>query len=919
MDDTEQAQHEIMGSLRNESDLLVFISSVIEELRDSRQVAKQAVDDFPGTRPWLFEDMPASSESPSDLYLRKVRESDIVIWLVGEETSPPVTAEINTCMGAEIKLLSFHLPFDKRDTNTEKLIADAQDYATWNVVADRDKLAEHIKDALSDELVRAFRNPAPPTRNLRLKQSRSLSVSRIRDMLLSLDVEDGIATSMAEDRSVGDVLEFPNSGVHIVVGDQGSGKTLAVERLLQRAVDQAIDDSAQPMPFFVKARSLNEPLNEYADRMSQGAGISFTQGTFIAIDGIDEVGVHRANTLLKEARVYAGAYAEATVVLTTRPLPGLDLENIGKRIDMPLLNNEEAIGLLARVAGREIKPSAMFELMPDWSASIGKVSRHPLFAVMIGIEIRDSTELAIHLPSQLVSRLAQRALGRSDGSEEIVYGLLKALATKAISSGAQVPKASVSSSPYDLKLLNDSRLVTEDDGKLDFTLPIFREWFAARALIEESIVIEDVLPVSDRWFMPLSIAIVAENREFSRSLMSRLASSDPGMASLLLEEPSNNWLADDADAPVLNTAIEAGEEIYDAMESWRLGVGSLYSEIGPVGRDGRTASLGINLLGRNRIKRSWYWGGDNLPNVVADVPLQNSPNLDWPTITTQSLPKSPIWPWLMTRDILVESLSRELKAKRLALISEVALSELVWEFSLVGNLGGDLEGLLSVIRNILQSLASESVGFQFRASSGDTIRLTVGDLRRIEKHLDKLAGRGECLVSEPWPLPDRPMGSGWKWERYSGEQLLKRTNSVYSSALRIYQNMAEHWFGNFCNRLGLYRLLPVRLEGNLALPGAYDDIRLGPGLTWRSRSLHVGENSFAAFTLGDQNGAIDDRMSYFEDEANRLKTLRPESDVEYSLSVVLTVLDVFGFLPATELATRWLNDDLREVGWSKHM
>ena len=373
---------------------------------------------------------------------------------------------------------------------------------------------------------------------------------------------------------------------------------------------------------------------------------------------------------------------------------------------------------------------------------------------------------------------------------------------------------------------------------------------------------------------------------------------------------------DDADTPALDNAAETGQEIYEAMESWRLGLGDLYSEIGPVGRDGRTATLGINLVGRNIIKRSWYWGGLETPDVLVDVPLQDGPSENWPTIITESVPMSPIWPWLTSRRILAESLTRTLEEKRLALVSDLALHELAWEFSLIGNLGGDQEKLLRVIREILQGLPLGSAGFEFRARSGDKIQLTAEDLRRMERFLCEFAGRSDRSISEPWALAGQSMKAGWRWEVYSREQLLRRTNSVYSSALRIYEGMSEHWFGNFCNRLRLYQLLPVRLEGTLTFPRDNDDIRLGPKLTWRSRSLQAGEESVAAFTLNDQGWTFLDNESYFADEASRLKILRPQSEVEYSLSVVHTVLDVFGFLPSTELAIKWISEDLREVGWS---
>ena len=71
MSDQKDLQEQATSRLRTESDLLVFISSVTEELKSTRQAAKDAVLALPFARPWLFEDSPASSESPTALYLRK--------------------------------------------------------------------------------------------------------------------------------------------------------------------------------------------------------------------------------------------------------------------------------------------------------------------------------------------------------------------------------------------------------------------------------------------------------------------------------------------------------------------------------------------------------------------------------------------------------------------------------------------------------------------------------------------------------------------------------------------------------------------------------------------------------------------------------------------------------------------------------
>ena len=58
--------------------------------------------------------------------------------------------------------------------------------------------------------------------------------------------------------------------------------------------------------------------------------------------------------------------------------------------------------------------------------------------------------------------------------------------------------------------------MNEQEGMVDFTLPIFREWYAARALIEETISFEDIHSDSDLWVIPLAIAIDSGNENFGQ-------------------------------------------------------------------------------------------------------------------------------------------------------------------------------------------------------------------------------------------------------------------------------------------------------------------------------------------------------------------------------------------------------------------
>ena len=322
---------------RSENDLLVFISSRMnEEMERPREIAVAAVNDVDFGRPWAFEFSPASSESTDESYLRKVREADFVVWLVGRETTQPVIREINEAMTYGRRLLVFKLPAEERDCDTLNLVEQVGMYARWKDVSSLDELSEHIQASMADEIVRGLRSPSSPTRDGKLRQDLRLSISRCKDAWLSLGVDENIALEMVEDCELGDVLEIPPAGVHAVVDNQGSGKTLAVERLLQRVIKNALADASQPFPLFINARDLNESVQAYIEGSLQGNADPFDPRVLLIIDGIDELGANRATDIYRQVRVYVDANARATVVSTARPLPGLQV--VGEAIRLERLD-----------------------------------------------------------------------------------------------------------------------------------------------------------------------------------------------------------------------------------------------------------------------------------------------------------------------------------------------------------------------------------------------------------------------------------------------------------------------------------------------------------------------------------------------------------------------------------------------------
>ena len=883
---------------RGESDLLVFISSVMSpELAAARETAFTVLDEMAMVQPWAFEFAPASSESASDAYLRRVEESDFVVWLIGSETTPPVVAEVNSCIGSAGRLLAFKFPAPHRDAQTKALIRSVSKHVKWQCVRNVDDLAVHLKAAVEDELIKAFRDPSSPQRKHRLTELLRVSIANCKQTWITLGVPESIATEFASDSSLGDVLESLGVGVTLVTGDLGTGKTLAVSRVFQRTASRGLEDPTEPFPLFVRAMDLHEPVSDYIHRMTRGFCQPSLQPTLVVIDGLDEIGVTRANALLAQFQAYAEANGKMTGIVTSRTLPGLG--EVRRAVEMTTLDDAAAMKLIGTIARRQVTlPEAH-----SWSESVQDAARYPLFAVMIGSALRSpDDDFRVLQKSQLVQLLAEQALPASGHDAVTLDQLLQRLAVKALDTG-RVSMSAISVRRTDRALLRDSRLVNEHDGTVDFTLTIFREWYAARAIIEGAAALDDLSLLSDRWIVPLAIAISSEDSEFEHELLCRLASSDPGLASLVLAETHNEWRRDDGTGTSPTSGPKATQMVQRAMDAWKQGLGVLFRLTGPVTNDGSVRSADVQI-DRGRGVATAYWGEGRVNR-----------GSNWRTLTsTEGFPSPRVWPWSMTKKLLVESLSDALDRKWFALESDDATRELAWVLALAVKRQGSLEPTPIGLREILDRVRLlnryvDDPTARWMSVSIEAKEFSNREVSLVEQHLRVLLDGGVRVIADPWPTADRFPGSGgWVWSPYSEERLLSRTVSVYSAALRIYKTMVDRWFGAFCGRLQLRRLMPVRLEGRLVLS------HRGPGLHIHTRSLPSGEQSSVRFGMGPEEEF--DVLSYWEEEYSRLRQVRPDSSTGLAPIVKSCALEVFQGRPATALAHRWLAGELSEMGWS---
>jgi len=137
-----------------ESPLLVFISSVIAGMAAERQAAQDAIRAIPLARPWLFEFSSASSLPLAESYLRKVRECDIFVLLLGQAVTDPVKEEARMAREAGKPRLIF---LDAAATPEVVRYARSlgEKYATYTDAGD---LAAKVAEAVGDELIRGYRD-----------------------------------------------------------------------------------------------------------------------------------------------------------------------------------------------------------------------------------------------------------------------------------------------------------------------------------------------------------------------------------------------------------------------------------------------------------------------------------------------------------------------------------------------------------------------------------------------------------------------------------------------------------------------------------------------------------------------------------------------------------------------------------------
>jgi hypothetical protein len=889
-----------------EQPLLVFVSSVMcPELEWAREETEHTIGHAPFLVPWVFEFTPASSEPVDEGYLRKVREADFVIWLVGEEITEPVQKEIREALASDRRLLVVKLPADQRSEATEALLREVGLRAKWVDVAEVGSLRRALELTLGDEIVRAVRSKPGLGRLTRLEELGRASRARCIMRWQAAGVPWAEAVKLADDPFVGapgpELQARGEQQILLLIGEIGAGKSLIAERMLQGAISEARENADAPVPVYLEAQSAVGQLREDIEDAASSLGNPRIQGAVVIIDKADEAGTSPAAELLNEARVLAGTWPRTMVVITSRPIPYL--AEAEEAVQVPQLSETEAYALIGQFAGHPITASTAW----GWPESVRDAVRRPLFAVLLGTYLRERDMRSPRSTGELLSSLVERSLGRAKADRISANHLLQQLAVLSTDRGGRLVPAAEIASKAELQPLLDSGLVVERSGALAFPLPILTEWFAAQSLAAGVPVPEDLTSAPQRlehWRYPLIIATGTFGHEQVSKLLTPLAERYPAFAAEIVNEGLARWgLAEDIPPP---PSLECGQRVHAAMQTWTKGIGPLAQLIAPVDEEGVLLRVGARVDGMF-LSIAWFRGDEDLADVVK-LPRSASHTLPPGCIRRRSAQpgRQPAWAWRWTLDELIYELSELLRRRALPVNEGPLAWEAVWQAALAitGRAPAspgpiplvEIEERLSrlPISAILVSMYRR--GYQL-------------DLLRVE--VDSLRKAGETELRGPWPGPDRDFGGGGIWASYTDKQILARAKAVYAGALEGYRLLVDTWFPRLAPGLQTAVTLPARLVGVVVPPKPEKGIKGSPVIDWYLEALPSGRRSTVDLSLGEESMGVE----YLRLANDRLRALRPKAAMWISAWGHHGDLDVFRPNSATALAYDWLRNDLKRVHW----
>lgn len=626
---------------------------------------------------------------------------------------------------------------------------------------------------------------------LLLRESRSRRMDRLRSFSLDDEQVAGLADLMERIYS-----EVRTSPVVTLVGPFGAGKTEQAESWFARTVVDYRDTDGAPLPMWFHASALATTAVDDAVR----ARLQQRDGDLkvaIVIDGLDEVDPDLASQIARQTRVLIATHSASSALMTVRPgvLPADDS-------DVPChgLSDHEAETVINLVAGDTVRTWG-------WNEDLRESVSRPFFAIAVGRAHRDG--ISVHGQAGLIRHLVERALEdpatrKSAVQHREVYSLLEQLAIHLTETGSKDDGLSYAERQQALR----SRLVREVNGRAEFTLPIFQQWFAAQALLADPGRIDEIVadPVRfSQWRWALAVAGSATNASGLDDLLQRCIRGNPGAGAWVQKEIASghrSW-RDPEEAPL--DAAEAKSRLLLAARAWVDGFGRLAPAIYPIRNASDPITLGVGVQG-SRVSLGWSSEVSDEDRVV-ELPHDVHPFLPakepWQPDRSGLVANGDAWPWQMILD-------RAENGLRGALRGVLGPLDGVWRDERRHQLVRELTETQSITfppvnrdhaRDIVAAILKE-------IPDPANARLTLRN--KDLAHGSELLDLHDWLCAYPREEITRPLAtsdvlnssSGWVWDMYSPAQLQTFTVEMLGRACDAYDEAATFWFPTFGWSLG---------------------------------------------------------------------------------------------------------------------
>lgn len=671
--------------------------------------------------------------------------------------------------------------------------------------ADADVLRDHWARARHEQLVyalsQALTAPVMLTTSDEAQLLRRASAARRRVRLEPFGI-DAAMVAGAFDALRTRAPVVASGEVMVLVGPVGSGKSEVAEEWFQSAVDRFATDATASRPLWLHARELRSNSLETNVARTMSYDELTARGASIVVDGLDEVEAVLAARIVGETKVFVGTHGESAALLTCRP--GV-LAPTGDQVNLDGLSQEEATLLIERVAGSA-------RVTWTWNPLLADAVRRPFFALAAAIAIREGERPTGQ--ADLIARLVQRALGlESPASAAVrsseIYALLIRMAIEATRTGNVRDGLTF----QERQQVRVSTLVYErvTDQNLEFTLPIFQQWFAAQGVLADPATTASAIASAesfDRWRWVLAIVGIASTEDQLDSLLEKVFLWNPGAGAWLLTRitEGHNWFRTSTSAPI--APENAKNRLLRATRAVVSSIGALAPMVFPVTAPDDHIVLGVRTDG-SRVSLGWLRdsaGGDRVVDLPADVGPFQQEREGWRFWRSGAVTEGDEWPWLLPIHRIASS-SLDLLNRTSRLGPEGG----VWRTERAYRTARHLLGQRSVFHAPMsrQLLLTEASALLQRTSEPETTLFVIDNRRIPGLELLNLVSTLNVNPHEEFgrlvPPPDFPpekAESGWIWDIYSDEQLQRFYAETYGHACVAYDEAVSTVFLAFAWAMG---------------------------------------------------------------------------------------------------------------------